>query len=253
MAMPPSSRTSEASIRARAMAASGTGPPHPPECSACLTARTSTSTATSPRRAVVMEGRPVSKLLVSVSTSASADNSDRYWRRKSPRCADPISSSPSMKIFTFSGSFPAAFNQECTAQACTEIPALSSAAPRPNSRPSRSVGSNGGECHLASSPAGCTSWWAYSNTVGASGDAFTSPYTAGGAPSTSSNRTPWKPRSPSSFAVASADRRTSARSNPANAQLGMRTSRFRSSRYSPLAAAKWASAASMSLAMPGRD
>ena len=36
-------------------------------------------------------------------------------------------------------------------------PDLSSAAPRPYSRPSRSVGSNGGLCHRDSSPAGCTS------------------------------------------------------------------------------------------------
>ena len=68
----PSALVSDASILHSAIAGSGTGPPHMPECSDCLSARTSTSTATRPRSAVVIDGSPVSKLPVSVSTMASA-------------------------------------------------------------------------------------------------------------------------------------------------------------------------------------
>ena len=54
-----------------------------PECSDCLSARTSTSTATRPRSAVVIDGRPVSKLPVSVRTMASAASSFLCARRNS--------------------------------------------------------------------------------------------------------------------------------------------------------------------------
>ena len=54
------------------MAASGTGPPHKPECTEPLSARTVTSTATRPRSEVVIDGNPVSKFAVSVRTMASA-------------------------------------------------------------------------------------------------------------------------------------------------------------------------------------
>ncbi len=172
--MEPSACVNDASIFERPITGSGTGPPHMPECSDCLRARTSTSTVTSPRSAVVIDGRPVSKFAVSVKTMASADSSARCCCRKAERCSEPTSSSPSMTTFTLSGSPPAS-RQASTALVCTTMPALSSAAPRAKRRPSRSVGSKGGDFHAASSPAGCTSWWAYSNSVGCPGALRTSP------------------------------------------------------------------------------
>ena len=68
----PSGFVSDASIRHSPITGSGTGPPHMPEWTDCFSARTSTSTTTRPRSAVVMDGSPVSKLLVSVRTMASA-------------------------------------------------------------------------------------------------------------------------------------------------------------------------------------
>ena len=75
--MRPSRSTSPASIFASAIAGSGTGPPHMPECRLCSSARTSTSTVTSPRSAIVTDGSPMSTLPVSVSTIASASSFER--------------------------------------------------------------------------------------------------------------------------------------------------------------------------------
>ena len=158
--MRPASSTSPASILASASTGSGMGPPHMPEWTLCRSARTSTSAMTSPRSAMVTEGTPVSKLPVSVSTIASASSRERYLRRKAERCSEPISSSPSMRMRTFTGSSPAARTQLSTAAAWTRMPDLSSALPRPYSRPSRSTGSKGGDFHASSSPGGWTSWWA---------------------------------------------------------------------------------------------
>ena len=72
IAIEPSSFTRRDRIFESAMAASGTGPPHIPLCTGCLSAFTSTFTTTIPRSAVVMLGSPVSKFPVSVSTMASA-------------------------------------------------------------------------------------------------------------------------------------------------------------------------------------
>ena len=59
--------------------------------------------------------------------------------------------------------------------ACMTIPHLSSEVPRPNSRPSRSAGSNGGELQSSSGPGGWTSWCAYRSTVGAPSGAGNAP------------------------------------------------------------------------------
>jgi hypothetical protein len=75
---------------------------------------------------------------------------------------EPISSSPSRNSTTPTGGRPP--NARRTAR-CMSTPALSSAAPRPYSRPSRSVASNGGLVHSCTGPVGCTSRWAYSSTV----------------------------------------------------------------------------------------
>ena len=66
-------------------------------------ARTVTSTATSPRRLVVSAGTPVARFAVSESTTTSAASRSRCRRRNSDRCPEPISSSPSTISFTCSG------------------------------------------------------------------------------------------------------------------------------------------------------
>ena len=116
MAMDPSGLLSEASIRQSPITGSGTGPPHMPECTLCLSPRTSTLTTTIPRKAVVIEGSPVSKLLVSVRTIASAFRSFAFCFRNAVRCPDPTSSSPSTTIFTFSGSPPPPLRHDSTAE-----------------------------------------------------------------------------------------------------------------------------------------
>src|SRR5882672_3940115 len=128
--MLPSSLTSLARIFASAMAGSGTGPPHMPLCTGCFSPITSTCTVTRPRRAVVIDGRPVSKFAVSVSTIASACSRSRCFLRNAGSDPEPDSSSPSTIIFTLTGRDPCAFSQESIAAMCTRMPALSSAAPR---------------------------------------------------------------------------------------------------------------------------
>ncbi len=58
--------------------------------------------------------------------------------RNAPRVGEPISSSPSTSTFTLHGSSPAVRIHARTAATCATAPALSSAVPRPKSRPSRS-------------------------------------------------------------------------------------------------------------------
>ena len=84
-----------------------------------------------------------------------------------------------MKSFRPTGTAP---SNARMAAAWRITPALSSAAPRPYRRPSRSVASNGAESQSSAGPGGCTSWCAYSSTVGAPAGPSTSPYTAGCAP-----------------------------------------------------------------------
>ena len=67
---------------------------------------------------------------------------------------DAISSSPSMNTEMVTGGAP---SQASNVAACAAIPALSSAVPRPNSRPSRSVASNGFEAQRSADPGGWTS------------------------------------------------------------------------------------------------
>src|SRR5919112_1481286 len=89
------------------------------------------------------------------------------------------------------------------------MPALSSAAPRPYSRPSFSTAAKGSVSHNASSPAGWTSWWAYRRIVGLPSAAGRRATTAGppGVPSGLSQPRIWtssRPESRSSTATASA-------------------------------------------------
>ena len=86
------------------------------------------------------------------------------------------SSSPSTRTFTVTGTSPPSARN---AAAWIATPDLSSAEPRPYSRPSRTSGSNGGESHCSIGPSGWTSWCAYSSTVGAPAGPSICPKTAG--------------------------------------------------------------------------
>ena len=142
------------SIRIRVSSASGAGPPNIPLCAGALRVRIDTYASTAPRRPVVKVGSPSRTLPMSATTIAAAEpnQSSRVVTYSSK--APPHSSSPSMMIRKPTGGLPS--NARRVA-ACSTTPDLSSAAPRPYSRPPRSVGSNGGEVQAARSPAGCTS------------------------------------------------------------------------------------------------
>ncbi len=114
--------------RLSVISASGTSPPHMPECTAWVRVRTSMSARTSPRRLVVSAGTPMSQLPESAMTMTSA--ASRAWcsLRSAGRVSEPTSSSPSMNIVTLTGrSSP----NTRSAPRWAAIPALSSAAPRP--------------------------------------------------------------------------------------------------------------------------
>ncbi len=152
--------------RASRVGASRIGPPNSPECTACSSTAISTSQSTSPRSPTVSAGTPTFQFAESATTMTSAASWSRYVRRNSTNVGLPTSSSPSTKTVTPTGrSSPSARS----APRCAAMPALSSAEPRPYSRPSRSVGSNGSVDQSSRGPVGCTSWWAYSSTVGAPG------------------------------------------------------------------------------------
>src|SRR5215470_16252135 len=110
------------------------------------------------------------------------------------------------------------------------MPALSSAAPRPYRRPSRSAGSNGSLSQAAASPGGCTSWCAYSRTVGAPGGPGRCPSTAGWLPPAVTTSTSGSPAARSSAATSRAlAARCGAAAGSADTD-GIRTSRSRSPR-----------------------
>ena len=191
--------------RDSAVRASGTTPPHMPEWTAWSSVRTSTSQSASSAQRVVSAGVPMSQFPESAITMTSLASRSRYRRRIAGSDCDPDSSSPSMKTVT-----PTGRSAPCARMAArwAAMPALSSAAPRPNSRPPRSVGSNGSVSHASMAPSGCTSWWAYSSTVGWPAGAGRRAITAGSPPGISTTRVS-KPSASKSAAVAAADRRTS--------------------------------------------
>ena len=76
------------------------------------------------------DGSLASRLLVSVSTIASASIFERKRLRNVARCSLPISSSPSTTNRTFTGSRPTARLHAAIAARCTITPALSSTIPR---------------------------------------------------------------------------------------------------------------------------
>ncbi len=153
----PSSVCSVDSRRARAVTASGKMPPYMPECTAFSAVLTSTTHDTSPRSDVVRAGWPTRQLPDLRSRSRRRRAGRRGCRGTSATCAEPISSSPSMKIFRFTGGVPP---KARSVPRCMITPDLSSEAPRPNRRPSLSNGSNGADSHASAGPGGWTSWWA---------------------------------------------------------------------------------------------
>ena len=95
---------SVASRRHSAIRASGTRPPHMPECTAWVSVRTSTSTRTRPRRLVVSAGTPMSQLpLSAITMTSAAQRGRRAAASRSARVGEPTSSSPSMNIVTPTG------------------------------------------------------------------------------------------------------------------------------------------------------
>ena len=110
------------------MSASGTAPPNMPEWMPWSSVVTVTTTRIMPRSVVVSAGSPIAQLVESASTIASARSFSPCCSRMVGSESEPISSSPSTKTVTPTGSDPA-----CARSAATwaMIPALSSAAPRP--------------------------------------------------------------------------------------------------------------------------
>ena len=150
----PSSSCRLASRRTSTLSASGTTPPHNPECRPWSSVATSTTQSASPRSDTVSAGTSGVQLSESAITITSAASLSLCAASSRPNDGEPDSSSPSTNTVTPTGGVP-----PCARKAArwVAMPALSSALPRPYSRPSRSVGSNGGEFHCDASPSGWTS------------------------------------------------------------------------------------------------
>ncbi len=227
-----------------------------PECTPCRRVDTSRSPSTSPRRVTVSEGVSTSQLSESATTITSAESRSRWVRRNSASDGDPDSSSPSTKTTTPTpSSGPQVGSRVRRAATWAITPALSSAVPRPYRRPSRSVGRKAGLVQSSSSPGGCTSWWAYSSTVGFPSGAGRRATTAGApslpsgfaARSTCTSSSP-APRSRS--ATASALSATCAWSKAPADTLGIRTSASRSARTPGICASRAARRAATSVGWP---
>ena len=89
---------------------------------------TVTTTRIMPRSVVVRAGSPIAQLVESASTIASARSFSPCRSRMVASESEPISSSPSTKTVTPTGSDPEWARRAAT---CAMMPALSSAAPRP--------------------------------------------------------------------------------------------------------------------------
>ncbi len=156
MTVEPSGPRSESSTRISAASASGAAPPNWPECRLPSRVSIRTRIIVMPRRVAVTVGRPTRKLPASPITIASAVSSSGCSSAYRSRPPVPCSSEPSTITFTVTGTPPFAFRAR-SASRCRITPPLQSAVPRLYQRPSRSVSSNGGESHAASSSFGCTS------------------------------------------------------------------------------------------------
>ncbi len=110
-----------------------------------------------PRKAASTLGRPGATMLVSATSTASARVRSGSRVSRSVRPFEPVSSSPSTRNRTLTGSEPRAASSASSAATSVNTWPLSSAVPRANRSPSRTVGSNGGETHSPIGSGGCTS------------------------------------------------------------------------------------------------
>ena len=117
------------------------------------------SAAASPRIPVHSDGTSAAHIVVSETTMTSQASRSARSRSSAAKCGEPDSSSPSTSSFRVTGGAvaPAAARQARSPSVCSSTWPLSSDAPRPNSTPSRSAGSNGGESHSLSGSTGWTS------------------------------------------------------------------------------------------------
>ena len=125
-----------------------------PECTSRSPTRTVIEACTNPRPPTVIAGVRSSAISESNTIAQSASSSPARRRSSTERL--PISSSPSTRKRTFTGSSPSRASSQATCSSGRKLP-LSSAAPRAYRRPSRSVGSNAGLSQASSGPGACTS------------------------------------------------------------------------------------------------
>lgn len=128
---------------------------------------------------VVSDHMPVSETITTsaASSPARASTSSRKWM-------EPDSSSPSTISLRFTAGAAAPVAARCarTPRVWKNTCPLSSAAPRPYMRPSRTTGSKGSVCQPSARAAGCTSWCPYTRTVGACGSSLGQCAKTAGAP-----------------------------------------------------------------------
>ena len=134
-----------------------TVPPYRPECRSVLAPSTMMSIATRPFDFTATEGSSGRHIAPSAEMTRSAASSAACSATKAGRCGLPISSSPSNRNFTLSGSRPSCAMKACAVLSTRYTGPLSSLAPRPRTTSPSTVSSNGGVTHSASEPVGCTS------------------------------------------------------------------------------------------------
>jgi hypothetical protein len=118
---------------------------------------TTMSIETRPFDFTATDGSSGRHIAPSAEMTRSAASSAAWALRKTGRCGLPISSSPSNRNFTFSGSRPSWARNACAVLTTRYTGPLSSLAPRPRATSPSTVSSNGGVTHSASEPVGWTS------------------------------------------------------------------------------------------------
>jgi len=150
---------SESRIATSAWIGFCTVPPYMPECRSLFAPATSICTPQPPRRPTRMFGSVSLHWPPSELSARSHFSRSRWAATKSAICGLPISSWPSKKNLTLTGSAPSLFSSASVARIGVNILPLSSDAPRAYTRPSRTTGSNGGLLQRSSGSAGWVSKW----------------------------------------------------------------------------------------------
>ena len=122
-----------------------------------LAVRSEISNPVIPRPPTPTVGTSVLAQPPSADSSASAISASRLRSTIPRRLGLPHSSSPSRNSFTFTGRLPCTARNAATVSTAIMVEPFTSEAPRAYSRPSTSVGSNGGVRHSSTGSAGCTS------------------------------------------------------------------------------------------------